>query len=151
LDLKPEAPLEIRGEFQPVATRVPGTSISEHLPRLAALTNRLSIIRSAGHRDNDHAIGAYLALTGYSHPKNAILGIEPPETAQDLPSMGSVISKLRSADASMFSYVTLGVLRHLGNHDSMGQNAGCLGKAYDPFTVPFVVHTSAELDLKLVN
>src|SRR6267154_6564997 len=47
LDLKPEAPKEIRGEFQPVATRVPGTSISEHLPRLAALTNRYSIIRSA--------------------------------------------------------------------------------------------------------
>src|SRR6476661_4435446 len=56
LDLKPEAPVEIRGEFQPIATRVPGTSISEHLPRLAALAHRYSIIRSAGHRDNDHAI-----------------------------------------------------------------------------------------------
>src|SRR5579872_7164200 len=64
LDLKPEAPVEIRGEFQPVATRVAGTSITEHLPRLAGLANRFSIIRSAGHRDNDHAIGAYLALTG---------------------------------------------------------------------------------------
>src|SRR6476661_2035898 len=87
LDLKPEAPLEIRGECQPVATRILGTSISEHLPRLAAQTNRLSIIRSAGHRDNDHAIGAYLALTGFSHPKNAILGIEPPASPHDLPCM----------------------------------------------------------------
>jgi hypothetical protein len=138
LDLKPAAPLEIRGEFQPVATRVAGTSISEHLPRLAALADRYSIIRSAGHRDNDHAIGAYLALTGFSHPKNAILGIEPPATTQDLPCMGSVVSKLRAANASMFSYVTLGDLKHLGNNDSMGQIAGCLGKAYDPFTVPYV-------------
>src|SRR5208337_3134355 len=98
LDLKPTAPVEIRGEFQPIATSAAGTSIGEHLPRLAALANRYSIIRSAGHRDNDHAIGAYLALTGYSHPKNAILGIEPPATPQDLPSVGSVVSKLRPAD-----------------------------------------------------
>ena len=81
LDLKPDAPVEIRGEFRPIPTRVPGISISEHLPRLAAITDRYSIIRSVGHRDNDHAIGAYLALTGYSHPKNTIFGIEPPETA----------------------------------------------------------------------
>ncbi len=150
LDLKPEAPAEIRGEFQPVATRVPGTSITEHLPRLAALAHRYAIIRSAGHRDNDHAIGAYLALTGFSHPKNAILGIEPPASAQDFPCLGSVISKLRSADANMFSYVTLGDLRHLGNNDSMGQIAGCLGKAYDPFTVPFTRPANGNLDLRLV-
>jgi hypothetical protein len=150
LDLKPTAPVEIRGEFQPIATSVAGTSIGEHLPLLAALANRYSIIRSAGHRDNDHAIGAYLALTGYSHPKNAILGIEPPATTQDLPCMGSIISKLRSADASMFSYVTLGDLKHLGNNDSMGQMAGCLGKAYDPFTVPFVRPANGNLDLRLV-
>ncbi len=150
LDLKPEAPAEIRGEFQPIETRVPGTTITEHLPRLAALAHRYSIIRSAGHRDNDHAIGAYLALTGFSHPKNAILGIEPPASAQDLPSMGSVISKLRAADATMFSYVTLGDLKHLGNNDSMGQIAGCLGKAYDPFTVPFIRPADGTLDLSLV-
>jgi len=149
LDLKPEAPAEIRGEFQPIATSVAGTSISEHLPRLAALANRYSIIRSAGHRDNDHAIGAYLALTGFSHPKNAILGIEPPATTQDLPCLGSVISKLRSANASMFSYVTLGDLKHLGNNDSMGQVAGCLGKAYDPFSVPFVRSKVADNQLPI--
>src|SRR6202158_2570934 len=94
-DLKPDAPVEIRGEFQPAATRVPGMAITEHLPRLAALADRYAIIRSVSHRDNDHAIGAYLTLTGYSHPKNAILGIEPPVTPQDMPSLGSVFSKLR--------------------------------------------------------
>ncbi|MFN0056443.1 MAG: DUF1501 domain-containing protein [Planctomycetales bacterium] len=150
-DLKPEAPRETRGEFQPISTSVPGTGVSEHLPRLAALADRYAIIRSIGHRDNDHAIGAYLALTGYSHPKNAILGIEPPATSQDLPSVGAVVSKLRSAQASMFSYVTLGDLRHLGNNDNMGQNGGCLGKAYDPFTVPFADFATTQLDLRLVD
>ncbi len=138
LDLKPDAPREVRGEFKPIATRVPGIAISEHLPRLATLADRYAIVRSVTHRDNDHAIGAYLALTGHSHPKNAILGIEPPATPQDLPSVGSLVSKLRPAIQPVFSYVTLGDLRHFGNHDSLGQNAGCLGHAFDPFTLPFV-------------
>ena len=147
-DLKPDAPQEIRGEFRPAATRVPGISITEHLPRLARLADRYAIIRSVNHRDNDHAIGAYLALTGYSHPKNAILGIEPPATPQDLPSLGSVVSRLRPADRPVFSYVTLGDLRHFGNNDSLGQNAGCLGKIHDPFTVPFVRPIDGTLDLR---
>lgn len=150
-DLKPNAPREIRGEFQPIATRVPGIAITEHLPRLARLTNQYAIVRSVTHRDNDHAIGAYLSLTGHSHPKNAILGIEPPATPQDLPSMGSVVSKLRPPDKPVFGYVTLGDLRHFGNNDSLGQNAGCLGKAYDPFTVSFVRPINGMLDISGVS
>lgn len=150
-DPKPDAPKEIRGEFRPIATSVPGLTISEHLPQLARIANRFTVVRSVSHRDNDHAIGAYLALTGYSHPKNAILGIEPAASAQDLPSVGSVVSKLRPANKSIFSYVTLGDLRHFGNNDSLGQNAGCLGRAYDPFTVPFVRPMNGELDFGITQ
>jgi hypothetical protein len=146
-DLKPDAPREIRGEFNPTATCVPGISISEHLPRLARIADRYAIIRSVHHNDNDHAIGAYLALTGYSHPRHDVLGIEPPASPLDLPSLGSVVSKLRPADRPVFSYLTLGDLRHFGNNDSLGQNAGCLGRAYDAFTVPFVRPTNGTLDL----
>ena len=81
-------------------------------------------------------VGTYLALTGHPHPRSRPLGVEPPASPLDMPSFGSVISKLRPPDAPVFPYVTLGVLRHLGNHDSMGQDAGCLGKVYDPFSVP---------------
>jgi hypothetical protein len=147
LDLKPEAPREIRGEFRPVATRVPGISITEHLPRLGKVADRYAILRSVHHRDNDHAIGAYLALTGYSHPRSDVLGIEPPASPQDMPSLGSVVSRLHPANRPVFSYITLGDLRHLGNNDSMGQNAGCLGKTFDPFTVPFSRPVSGVLDL----
>src|SRR5579885_2559024 len=150
-DLKPDAPQEIRGEFKPAATRVPGIAITEHLPRLATLANQYALVRSVHHRDNDHAIGAYLALTGYSHPKNAILGIEPPASPQDMPSLGSVVSKLRPADQPVFAYVALGDLRHFGNNDSMGQLAGCLGKVYDPFTVPFVRPLTGTLDIQGVE
>jgi len=147
-DLKPDAPREIRGEFKPVATRVPGLAITEHLPRLGKLADQYALIRSVNHRDNDHAIGAYLALTGYHHPKNAILGIEPPETPLDMPSLGSVLSKLRPGHRPLFPYVTLGDLRHFGNNDSLGQNAGCLGKLFDPFTIPFVRPMNGTLDVR---
>jgi hypothetical protein len=150
-DLKPDAPSEIRGEFKPIATRVPGISITEHLPRLAALADRYALIRSVGHRDNDHAIGAYLTLTSHSHPKHETLGIEPPASPQDMPSIGSVVSKLRPVKKPLFSYVTLGDLRHLGNHDSMGQNAGCLGKAFDPFTLPFTRPIEGPLDFSPIS
>lgn len=150
-DLKPDAPAEIRGEFRPIATRVPGVSISEHLPRLARVADRYAIVRAVHHRDNDHAIGAYLALTGYSHPRNDVLGIEFPASPQDLPSIGSVVSKVRPADGSMFSYVTLGDLRHFGHNDSLGQNAGCLGRAYDPFIVPFHRPINGTIDIRGVT
>jgi hypothetical protein len=150
-DLKPDAPAEIRGEFQPIATNVPGVSICEHLPRLARIADCYAIMRSVNHRDNDHAIGAYLALTGYSHPRSDVLGIEPPASPQDLPSLGSVISKVRPADGSIFSYVTLGDLRHFGHNDSLGQNAGCLGRGYDPFIIPFVRPMNGLLDMSNIT
>jgi hypothetical protein len=145
-DLKPGAPQEIRGEFQPASTSVPGTMITQHLPRLGSMAHQYTIIRSVNHIDNDHAVGTYLALTGYGHPRARPLGVEPPATPQDMPSLGSVVSKLRPTDGSIFPYVTLGDMRHFGNNDSMGQNAGCLGRAYDPFTVPFVRPSNSVLD-----
>ncbi len=151
LDLKPDAPAEIRGEFKPIATRVPGTQICEHMPRLAALADKYAILRSVTHRDNDHAIGAYLALTGHSHPKHDILGIEPAASPLDMPSLGAVVSKVRPAEKPVFSYVTLGDLRHFGNNDSMGQYGGCLGKVYDPFTVPFIRPPDGRLDFTAVT
>ena len=151
LDLKPDAPPEIRGEFHPAPTSVPGISITEHLPRLARIANRYTLVRSVNHVDNDHAVGTYLALTGYPHPRSRPLGVEPPASPSDMPSLGSVISKLRPADRSIFSYVTLGDLRHLGHNDSMGQNAGCLGRAYDPFTVPFTRPINGVLDIRGVT
>jgi hypothetical protein len=150
-DLKPDAPSEIRGEFKPIPTCVPGISVSEHLPRLARIAHRYAVVRSVTHSDNDHAIGAYLALTGHHHPKNAILGIEPPATPLDMPAVGSVVGRLRPAAKPVFPYVTLGDLRHFGNNDSLGQNAGCLGKALDPFTVPFTRPLNGTLDLRAVT
>ncbi len=63
-DLKPQAPREIAGEFRPIATRVPGVHISEHLPRLAALMDKLAVVRSVVGLRDEHS--SYQTLTGYT-------------------------------------------------------------------------------------
>jgi Protein of unknown function (DUF1501) len=65
-DLKPDAALEYRGEFKPIATRTPGVQICEHLPRLAQRSHLWALVRSLTHRSNDHSAGHHIMLTGRS-------------------------------------------------------------------------------------
>ena len=62
-DLKPLAPAEVRGEFRPISTKVPGIQICEHFPQLAQRTDRLAIVRSMTHTDVDHLTGTHYLLT----------------------------------------------------------------------------------------
>src|SRR5262245_51328337 len=66
-DLKPDAPAEVRGEFKPIATKVPGLHICEHLPRLAARAEKYALVRSLSHRENNHLVATHHVLTG--HPQ----------------------------------------------------------------------------------
>lgn len=84
-DLKPDAPAQYRGEFQPIPTNVPGIQISEHLPRLAKVMDKMTVIRSLyGSPDGDH--DSFICYTG--HNKRA------PQPAGGWPSFGAVVSKL---------------------------------------------------------
>src|SRR5262249_27430898 len=91
-DPKPDAPAEIRREFRPIATNVPGVSICELLPRLAHLADKLTIIRSlVGFRD-DHNL--HWCSTGWeSHPAMDASPLVPGFPAGDWPSFGSVLSR----------------------------------------------------------
>ena len=91
-DLKPDAPTEIRGEFRPIATNVPGINLCEHMPRLARLADKLTIIRSlVGFRD-DH--NTHWCSTGWeSHPAMDSSPIVPGFPQGDWPSIGSVLSR----------------------------------------------------------
>ncbi|MFN6049202.1 MAG: DUF1501 domain-containing protein, partial [Planctomycetia bacterium] len=68
-DPKPEAPVEIRGEFKPIATSVPGIQVSELLPKTAAIMHKWAIVRSLAHRNEDgnvgHSDGDQICFTGY--------------------------------------------------------------------------------------
>src|SRR5436190_18884384 len=63
-DPKPDAPENIRGEFQPISTRTPGIRICEHLPMLAARSDRWALVRSLTHPSNVHSAGHHIMLTG---------------------------------------------------------------------------------------
>src|SRR5437588_3356706 len=91
-DLKPDAPAEIRGEFRPIATKVPGINLCELMPRLARRADKLAIIRSlVGFRD-DH--NTHWCSTGWeSHPPMDSSPIVPGFPAGDWPSLGSVLSR----------------------------------------------------------
>jgi hypothetical protein len=65
-DMKPDAPKEIRGEFRPIATTVPGVRLCEHLPRLARWMHHCALVRSVRHGvNNAHAAAVYVGLTGH--------------------------------------------------------------------------------------
>src|SRR6185312_838065 len=65
-DPKPDAPDGIRGEFGSIPTKTPGVRITEHLPKLAALSNQWALVRSLAHKSNDHSLGHHIMLTGRS-------------------------------------------------------------------------------------
>src|SRR3990172_4523134 len=84
VDLKPDAPAEIRGEFRPIATNVPGIDTCEHLPCLARVMDKIALIRSISGAVDDHA--CHMCYTG--HPR---LG---PQPGGGWPNVGSVVSGL---------------------------------------------------------
>jgi hypothetical protein len=91
-DLKPEAPPEIRGEFRPIATNVPGIDICELMPRLAGMADKLAIIRSLVGFHDDH--NTHWCSTGWeSHPEMPSSRLVPGFPPGDWPSLGSVLSK----------------------------------------------------------
>ena len=93
-DLKPKAGPEIRGEFQPISTAVPGLQIGEHLPLLAQRMQHVALVRSAHHKSADHRKGAYWNLTGHP-PTNSVGGVVAPElpSRKDWPCLGSQVAK----------------------------------------------------------
>jgi hypothetical protein len=116
-DLKPDAPKEFRGEFNPIATNVSGIQICEHMPLQAKMFDKLAVVRSIVSAD-EHSDS--LVMTGYPERDN--------RTANH-PSFGSVVSKLRGSGASEVPpFVSLrGMSRY-------GTEPGFLGIAHRPFT-----------------
>ena len=87
-DMKPDAPEEIRGEFKPIATKTPGIEICEHLPMLAARSDRWALCRSLTHGSNEHSAGHHIMLTGRSELPAGFQPNKP--TRVDYPSIASL-------------------------------------------------------------
>lgn len=134
-DMKPEAPEGIRGEFQPIATSVPGVQVSEHLPRLATVMHHFSLVRSMHHSvNNAHALAVYTSLTGHDRGDgNVAVGA----AGIDYPSIGSTLAALRPPAAATVANVSLPYITKegAGGPPQPGFFGGMLGKAYDPLFV----------------
>ena len=132
-DLKPDGPVETRGEFLPISTDVPGMQISEHFPLISRHADKLAIIRSVGQDDNNHSTGAHAGLTGRRHE----LKRESFNARQtDHPHYGSVLTNLRPNRGGMPTFVALPEMIHTTNGAiTPGQGGGLLGKKYDPFQI----------------
>jgi hypothetical protein len=131
-DLKPDAPIEVRGIFPPIATSVPGTRISELLPRLAQQAHRYAIIRSVSdeYTGGAHGPSVYLALTGHKNPR--VNGDSIPPATDDYPNMGSAVARVLGATHALPPHVWL---LDMYRGTFAGEGGGFLGKAYDPFRI----------------
>jgi hypothetical protein len=132
-DPKPDAPAEIRGEFGPISTSVPGIHIGELLPRTARLAHKIAILRAVSSNDNAHSSSGYYMMTGQPHQpmnfENANPG--PPN---NYPNMGGILRRLKQGEGIMPAAMTLP--HRIFNTDGSvwpGQDAGFLGRNADPW------------------
>jgi len=125
-DMKPNAPIEIRGPYSPIKTNVPGIEISENFPRMAKHADKYAIIRSM------HHTAAAVHDTGHQMMQTGRLfqgGVEHPH-------MGCVLGKLKGPKGDVPSHVLLPrPIGNTGGNMPHGQSAGFLGKTFDPFVL----------------
>jgi hypothetical protein len=95
-DPKPDAPVEVRGPFRPIATRIPGVQICEHLPRTAQILDKIALLRSITSPLGEHNLGSHYLLTGYK-----------PTPVLQYPSYGAVVAQTSEGTANLPPYVAV--------------------------------------------
>jgi len=131
-DLKPDAPLEVRGEFKPIRTSTPGTQICEHLPELAKRSHKYALVRSLTHPSNDHSAAHHIMLTGRTELP---LGFDPNKAkATDWPSIAAVAGALLPSRHNLPPAIVLpDKIVHRTGRVIPGQFAGQMGRIHDPW------------------
>lgn len=133
-DPKPEAS-EIKGEYGPLATSLPGVHFTEMMPEMAARANKLAVVRSMAHDDNRHLSGTHHFLTGTVQTFRGNSNEDKSLNRGDWPSYGSAFSYLNPRDDALPSQVTLPNPLIEGPLVWPGQHAGFLGAKHDPFVL----------------
>lgn len=137
-DPKPDAPAEIRGPFDPIATRVPGIQVCELMPRLAERMDRIAILRAMSTGDNAHSSSGYYMMTGIPHqPMNTENA--NPGAPNNWPTLGAIVQKVRGNAGAVPTSMRLP--QRIFNTDGSvwpGQDAGFLGMNADPWLLQCV-------------
>src|SRR3989454_3839997 len=135
-DPKPDAPSNIRGEFKPIKSSVPGIWLSEVMPQLARHVDKATLIRSMSYTPAglfNHTAAHYQMMTGYTPDRVSPSGQLEPPAPNDFPHAGCQIARLRPPDVPMLPFVLLPRPTQESNVIGKGSTAGFLGAAYDPY------------------
>lgn len=136
LDPKPDAPAEVRGEFSPIATTIPGVAVCEHLPKLAQQTGRWSIVRSLAHLEHNHLLATHVALTGRPTPlPRGGSDLDRVESRNDFPNFAAALDLVRPRRDGVPTGVSLPNYLIEGPLTWPGQHAGFLGSKHDPWQI----------------
>ena len=130
-DMKPDAPEGIRGQFKPIASNLPGVQVCEHLPRMARVMDKVTLIRSMHHTMKNHNSASYYALSGHEPPVD---DIRLRDSLELYPAYGSVVDALLPPQPGMPSFVAYPYVIRDGSV-TPGQHASFLGKEHDPMLV----------------
>src|SRR4030095_304478 len=136
-DLKPDAPAEIRGPFREIPTNVPGTRISEHLPRCARHMDKISLIRSFSHTDAGHGQAAHYMMTGYLPGPGFV--DQDGSLNNQRPAYGAVVARELGPAGAMPAYVTLPSMPKSSGSAYLGPTAAPFVIASDPSAPDFSV------------
>src|SRR6185369_15368918 len=131
-DMKPDAPEKFRGPHKPISSSADGIQVSERLPDLAKVMNKVTLVRTMTHTMKNHNSASYYALTGHAPPLD---DIRLRDSIDLFPAYGSVVSKLAPAqDPSLPTFVAY---PHVCRDGSItpGQHASFLGKMHDPLLI----------------
>jgi hypothetical protein len=134
-DPKPDAPLDHRGPFAPIATSVTGIRIGELFPQVARQAQRFALVRSLHTSSNDHGVAGTIGLTGSSAGAVGLDG--KPQAGSARPALGSVVAKARGSTSKLPPFLVVGGRLHQGKKSIIGEGGGALGAFYDPFRLEY--------------
>ncbi len=153
-DMKPAAPVECRGEFQPIATSVPGIELCEHLPLTARQMQHVAVVRSVTMQglvigNGDHHADTYYSLTGHRPDRSFFIeGINRKPHADDWPFVGSTAAFKMPRDPELPPVVQLPARSgEVTNYINPGQFSGLLGPNYEPVMVRGVLDQPRDLSV----
>lgn len=135
-DPKENVPDNVKSDFKPIATKLPGVQVTELLPKLAQVNDKLTLIRSMSYTPVglfNHTAAMYQMLTGYTTDKVSASGQLEPPSPKDFPNFGSNLVRLKPVTEPMLPFVMLPRPLQESNVVGKAGTAGFLGRAFDPY------------------
>lgn len=137
-DPKDNVPDNVRSVFKPIGTKLPGTFVTEIMPKFASVTDKTTLIRTMSYTPNglfNHTAAIYQMLTGYTTDKVSPSGQLEPPSPKDFPNFGCNIARLKPPTVPMLPFVMMPRPLQESGVVGKGGTAGFLGRAYEPYTL----------------